>query len=493
VSPRVLAAIAALQIVFVNLHSYFLLSLAVCGAITFDCGIRWVWEARVRRDSQAAADLRTAGVRMSLLCAAMMLGSLMNPWTWRVATLPIQTLLYLRAHGIGGVAGSHPWSHIGEFRGTINALFPTGVADYGVIALLVLAGTGGIVALLRRQWGFLLVIGGMAAVSLSMRRNVASAALVIIPVALAALNPLTMAITSRFKLRDRLPMTIAAAGGIAALSAFFAFTIVTNRFYYEEERLIRFGVGMSRVSLPIGAADWLDEHLPDARVWTDMASSSTIHFFTRPHRDLPIISNTWAYPPSVMRKARRLRAISRAADPLIDEMAADVVILQYTGSRPLFRALSAHAEWLLVHVEGNHVVFARAEGEQAETVRRAASNLGMPDTAAYVKQQRSLDPSMGATLVYIGSVFVQNGLHDLSVETYSAIVEERPEWVRGWNALGTSLLMRGNRLRADRDPASHADLIRAEQSFRKILELDPGNETADYQLEKLSQFLVDKR
>jgi hypothetical protein len=53
--------------------------------------------------------------------------------------------------------------------------------------------------------------------------------------------------------------------------------------------------------------------------------------------------------------------------------------------------------------------------------------------------------------------------------------------------------MRGNRLRADRDPASHADLVRAEQSFRKILELDPGNETADYQLEKLSQFLVDKR
>jgi hypothetical protein len=227
-----------------------------------------------------------------------------------------------------------------------------------------------------------------------MRRNIAPAALVIIPVALAALNPLMMAIANRLTLRDRTPLMIAVAGGIAAVSAFFAFAIVTNRFYYEEERPIRFGIGMSRVGLPIGAADWLDEHLPDARVWTDMASSSTIHFFTRPHRDVPIISNTWAYPPAVMRKVRRLRATRHTVDRLLYEYNADVVVLQYTGSLPLFRALSARPEWRLVHVEGGHVVFARAAGEQAEVVRRAAANLGMPDAAAYVAQQRSLDPSL---------------------------------------------------------------------------------------------------
>jgi hypothetical protein len=430
---------------------------------------------------------------MSLLCAAMMLGSFLNPWTWRVATLPLQTLLYLRSHGIGGAAGSHPWSHIGEFGETIHAFFPSNAADYGVITLLVLAAAGAIAALLRRQWGFLLVIGGMAAVSLSMRRNIAPAALVIIPVALAALNPVTTAIASRMGLRNRLPMTIAAAGGIAGLAAFFAFSIVTNRFYYEEYRPVRFGIGISRVSLPIGAAGWLDEHLPDARVWTDMASSSTIHFFTRPHRDLPIISNTWAYPPAVMRKVRRLRTTRNSLDRLLSEYHADVVVLQYSGSLPLFWALSSRPEWLLVHVEGNHVVFARAAGKQTEIVRRAASNLGMPSAAAYVAQQRSLDPSLDATLVHLGRVFVQTGLNDLAVETYSAIVQERPEWVSAWNALGAALVIRGTRLRADHDPADRADFLRAEQCFRTILELDPGNEGAVQQLEVLSRIPVDER
>jgi hypothetical protein len=493
VSLRVLAAVAALQILFVNLHSYFLLSLAISGAIALDCGIRWIREAGMRRDPRAAAVLQKAGLRLSLLLAAMTLGSLANPWTWRVAILPIETLLYLRANDIGGVAGSHPWSHIGEFRETVHAFFPAGAADYGIIALLVLAGAGGVVALLRRQWGLLLVIGGMSAVSLSMRRNIAPAALVIIPVALAALNPLMMAIANRLTLRDRTPLMIAVAGGIAAVSAFFAFAIVTNRFYYEEERPIRFGIGMSRVGLPIGAADWLDEHLPDARVWTDMASSSTIHFFTRPHRDVPIISNTWAYPPAVMRKVRRLRATRHTVDRLLYEYNADVVVLQYTGSLPLFRALSARPEWRLVHVEGGHVVFARAAGEQAEVVRRAAANLGMPDAAAYVAQQRSLDPSLGATLVQIGRVFVQNRLDDLAVETYSAIVKERPDWVRGWQGLGAALMLRGTRLRAEQDPASRADYLWAEQCFRTILELDANSEAAGQQLDKLSQILVDER
>jgi hypothetical protein len=480
ISLRVLAAIAALQVLFVNLHSYFLLSLAISGAILVDCLVRWRRETGVRGEPQAAAALRKASLRMGMLLVAMTLGSFLNPWTWRVAALPVQTLLYLRANDIGGVAGSHPWSHIGEFRETIHAFFPASAADFGIIALFVLAGAGGLVALLRRQWGLLLVIGGMTAVSLSMRRNIAPAALIIIPVALAALNPLTMAIGSRLALRDRSPTILAVAGGIAALSAFFAFSIVTNRFYYEEERPVRFGIGISRVSLP------------DVRVWTDMASSSTIHFFTRPHRDLPIISNTWAYPPGVMRKVRRLRATRHPVDKLLYEYNADVVVLQYSGSLPLFRALSARPDWLLVHVEGNHVVFARAAGKQAEVVRRAAANLGMPNATAYIEQQRSIDPSVDASLVHIGRVFVQTGLNDLAIATYSAIVKERPEWVRAWNALGAALVMRGTGLRAARDPAHRADFTRAEQCYRRVLELDPDDEGARRQLDKLSQILADE-
>jgi hypothetical protein len=477
-SGRLIAAVVALHLLFVNLHSYSLLGLLIVGAIFVESSIRSVL---TRRDSNndTRRSWRRASLRSGLLCLSMVAVAFATPWTWRLAVLPFETLRYLRLHQIGGVPGTHPWSHILEFQPTLHAAFPDRASDFAIAAMLLLLGFGAVCALLRRRWALLIILTTMAAVSLSMKRNVAPAALASIPLSLAllrdSLDPFVRGLTPS----RRSAATLGFSSGIIALAALFTFSIVSNRFYVSEGQPIRFGIGISRAALPIGAAQWIDEKLPEARVWCDMMNSSTLHFFTNPHRDVPILTNTWAYPPAIMGMLRDVRSLQRPVESLVDDYRADVVVLNYQHSSPLFRALATHPAWQLVHVEGSQVVFGRLAGSQAETVR-THSLAALRDLGAYVKRQRELDPALESALLHPGIVYLNAGLGELAVETFSAIVRERPDWPAPWNYLGLGYLARAQL------ETPTADLEAARHAFGRALELDPDSEVARLNIEKLS-------
>jgi hypothetical protein len=480
--PLQILAAVGVQLSFVNLHSYWPLGLFLGGAVFFECLVRSV--ATPAGDSSGAVPRawQRARNRSALLVLGMLLMSFANPWTWRLAALPFETLAYLREHEIGGTPGAHPWSHILEFRGTLHPAFPDLVSDYAILGMLGLASLGATTALLRRRWALLSLLIGMSAVALSMRRNVAPAAMAAIPLALAALHPYLTRLTDLWPAARRGAATVAVASGLAIAAAAFTYSIVTHRFYLAEGRPMRFGLGLSRANLPIGAADFLDEHLPDARVWCDMISSSTLHFFTVPHRDVPILTNTWAYPPSVLIENREARSLQRPVGRLATDYGAEAVVLNYEFSAPLFRALAQHPTWELVHLEGSHALFAAESGGQAERVRDA-SLAKVSDTAAYVVAQREIDPSLASSLVRPGVALLHAGLGALAVETFEAVVRERPDWPEAWNYLGLAYLTRAPRTEGD----ASADLARARDTFARALELDPGNEVALRNLEKLER------
>lgn len=476
-SGRLIVAVALFHLLFVNFHSYSLLGLLVGGAIFAECLIRTRFASGEDRDTW-----RQALQRSGLLLVAMVAVSFANPWTWRVAVLPVQTLLYLREHQIGGVPGAHPWSNIFEFQQTLHAAFPDRVSDFAIAGLLLLAAAGAASALLRRRWALLIVLIVMSTVALSMKRNVAPAALVLIPLSFAAVRAFLDGFARRLAPQRKSVATFGSALLVIAAATLFTFSIVSNRFYLAEGHPMRFGIGISRTTLPVGAAQWIDAHLPGARVWCDMVNSSTLHFFTKPHREVPIMTNTWAYPPAIMAELRALRGLQRPIEKLVDDYDADVVVLDYRDSSPLFRALAKHPIWDLVHVEGRQATFARLEGSQAEAVRRG-SLAALPDLAAYVSHQRRLDPALESALLHPGIVYLTAGLGELAVETFTAVVEERPDWAAAWNYLGLGYLTRA-REELDKQ-RTHFDA--AEHAFGVALELDPGNETSVRNISMLSK------
>jgi hypothetical protein len=473
-------AVVGVQLSFVNLHSYWPLGLFLGSAVFFECLARSV--AKPAHESRGVAPRvwQRARNRSALLVFAMLLVSFANPWTWRLAALPFETLVYLREHGIGDAPATHPWSYILEFRRTLRPEFPARVSDYAILGMLALAALAAATALLRRRWALLLLVIGMSAVALSMRRNAAAAALVVIPLGLEALRPYRTRLTERWPAAQGGPARIAASSALVVAAVAFTCSIVTHRFYLAEGQPMRFGLGLSRAYLPIGAAKFLDEQLPEARVWCDMVSSSTLHFFTLPHRDVPILSNTWAYPPSVLNENRESRSLQRPVGRLASDYDAEAVVLSHELSAPLFRALAKHPTWELVHLEGTHALFARASGGQAARVRNA-SLAEVSDVAAYVTAQRQIDPSLAWSLVRPGVALLRAGLGALAVESFEAVLRERPDWPEAWSYLGLGYLTRARQPEAD----APADLAGARDAFARALELDPGNEVALRNLEAL--------
>ena len=116
-SRKTLSALIGSQLLFVNLHSYFLLSLGIVGAMLLDTLSRFL--GKPRPGPERCRALRRTSVDLALTGAGMTAVCLLNPWTWRLALLPVETLVYLWTHRIGAGPGGHPWSYIMEFRRTL--------------------------------------------------------------------------------------------------------------------------------------------------------------------------------------------------------------------------------------------------------------------------------------------------------------------------------------------------------------------------------------
>jgi hypothetical protein len=428
------AAVVATQIVFVNLHSYFPLGVLLGGTV--------LAEALFLR-------ARPALVRLIVLQAGVVLACLVNPWGWRLALLPIQTLVYLRANGIGGTPGSHPWSRITEFRATLGFGLP-GLWGCGFLLLLGLAVAGCVGAAVRRRPALLLMIGGMTVVALSMRRNVAAGAIVVLPASLLSCS-LFAAARARPVNASRRGETPAAAVVLAAALA-FAYGIASSRFYKEEGYPFRFGAGLSPIEVPLTAAAWLDRHLPGKRVWCDFRNSSNLHFFTRPHRQVPIVSNTWAYPPALMVENRGLRNAEQPFDPVAERLGVDAVLIRWQDSPGLALELAHDPRWAVVHIEGRNLLFVRATGDQEGLARRAAGLLQETPPSALIARYARMDPFLDEALLPAGESLAAAGLLDQSVAVLRYVTEKMPGDARAWTYLARAYAARAAR----RQPADEA-------------------------------------
>jgi hypothetical protein len=446
-SWRRVVAILAAQVLFVNLHSYFLLGFLLAGTLLAEELIR----------------PRGSLKRLVVLQAGMALAPLLNPWGWRLALLPVQTLLYLRSNGIGGPAGDHPWSHITELRSTLAYGFP-GLWGLGFALFLLVAAAGAAGAALRRRPALLLTIAGMTLVSLSMRRNLAAGAIVVLP---ASLKGVCLLAGRAQPDNDRRRWETPAAAVVLAAALTFAFGLATSRFYKEEGYPFRFGSGISPIEVPLTAAAWLDRNLPGRRVWCDFRNSSNLHFFTRPHRDVPIVSNTWAYPPEVMAENRRLRDAQEPFDPVAEKLGVDAVLISWQDSPELTLALVHDPRWAVVYIEGRNLLFVRATGDQEELARRAARALAETPPEKLIARYARMDRFLDEALLPAGESLAAAGLLEQSVAVLEYVTRERPDDARAWRYLGHAYGVRAARRQAEDEAGARADRAAAARCLEK--------------------------
>jgi len=461
------AALVALQILFVNCHSYFLLSLAITFA--FMAGRFVSWKFRTLRSGQTrhrTSQLASDVSRLALILILQVAASFLNPWTWRIVLLPVQTMLFMYKNNIAAssiLPGGHPWSYIGEFFQPLAGAFANTKATYAFFVLLGFAGAGALVAFVSRRWAWLLVLVGMVAVALSMRRNMAPGAFIIAPIAAAAVSSggrricYVMGWAGSLRTLRGLTSTI-----VAAVSLWCSITVVTQSFYFQDRLGSRFGWGISSLHVPMDVADWVRNNAAQDRVWTDYDTSSNIHYFAGGVA-VPIITNTWAYPPKVMRTVLDTYSGTEAFNTAAAKYAFHVAVFRAnTATAPLVKELADSSRWKVVTLSAAHVVFA----DQLIGTQMTESDL---DVSSYIEAARSSDSVPAHALHIAGLTCYHLGWNTAAAECFSAAIGECPFYHEAWNMKGLCLAELGTVL--VRQTGNKGLLRQAQECFRTAIQL----------------------
>jgi hypothetical protein len=507
------AALVVLQVLLVNLHSYFLLGLGLTGALAAEDMLRRLWRrfgtGEGSRQSSPAplGGPRPAGAGgvLWVVLGLQVLACFANPWTWRLAILPIQTLVFMQAHNIAGGSFTemgHPWAVIGEFfRPFASGIFENSRASDAYIVLLVLAGAAALCAAWLRRWAHVLVILAMAAASLTMRRNIAPAAMLITPPALSACRdafaPLAR-LARRYRPALRLVAAATSAAGLILAGAVGVFGVLTQRFYINESRPTRFGLGISETAMPLSAAQWINRNAPAGRLWTDYNTSSNLYWFTRPHRDVPVLTNTWAYPPDAM---DLVLAVSRGrADyrTVFDRLGVQIVTLKMDHtSMPLARRMLADANWALVDLDAVYATLLRTNGSNAGLARRQHITPEKLDVDAFIRRLAAMDPVSSFPVSLGASMLAEIGWDKQAVAVMDHALANwpgAPHQERLWNMKGTCLAKLGwqSFLQSPQDIQARRKYWQdARQCFITALALRPGYEPAATNLRAVDKDIAD--
>jgi hypothetical protein len=480
------ATLVALQLLLVNLHSYFLLGVAVTGAFAADALARWLWARYVAGDAKAQGRDATApaAARLRLLggtLLAQIAASLVNPWGWRLAVLPFQTLYFMSEHGISGGAvddvNGHPWSGIGELLSPLGAeSFWDTTATYAWLAVMVVSILGAAAAAVRKRWAWALVIVGLAMASASVRRNIAVVAIAL-PLTLAALADVLAPLARRLLAERRRPrVKMAAAALLIAASAALGVSVVTQHFYTSDNTDIRFGVGLSRLALPIDASRQLGE-MGIGRVWCDMTPSSTVHFFSG-GCEVPVLTNTWAAPPEVMRQVREANANRQPYRiiPLLDQYRVDAVLLHLNSlTAPAALQLIESPDWAMLRLDALHATWVRRSLLGADAAQISADTL---DPAHHLARVESQDPWPAMAVDSAAATLQRLGWYDPLIEMLDKAVEKYPRHIRLRHKLGVALASRGLQRERERDYRGRKDWQRAIDQFERVLAAEPDHAPA---------------
>lgn len=362
-SRKAMVGIVLLQLLYVNLHSYWMLGLAMTGATLLGPLIHALRDPRDAETRDAC--LRAMRQRGGLLLAQTLV-CFVNPWTWRLVALPVQTLIYLRAHDIRGVfmtLNDHPWNSLADMQK--RRLIPTDPATdlagcfFAVVFVLMVLAV--LVALFRKRWSIVVTLMGMLLVAFSAERNLAVAVLIALPLAAAVLDG-----TLREAVAQRLGRLRVWLGGAAMLMVLGGATVaglcfVRNTLYERDLYRMRFGSGLDREVIPVGVAELLNPLQPTGRLWASPQTSSGLYFWLRPHPEIQMITNTWAYPPAAM-KAIQLTHVFGSAHQLATMWEVSIAAVQ---PGDMFLSLRTDANWTLLGLADGHAVFVRNDGPDA--------------------------------------------------------------------------------------------------------------------------------
>jgi len=492
ITRRGVIALIALQLLWVNTHSYFIIGLMLTGVYA---AVGFVDFILKRSDRTDELDRRR---RARLMLAALLMQiavCLLNPWWHKGAIFPIEALKDLNERGVlasdpNREAGESAWAAISEFHSPWShaGLRTSSRTLSGYLVILVLAIVAAGFAIYRGRWAELLFLAILFAMSLQMRRNIAQFALAGAPIAvclIATREDIKQSILRRAGSHAATLATITLAG-------VWCVGIVDGRFYFSERRLNReFGTGWSDRSFVNDAAQWLARQTdltgvfaPGDGLFVNYNASSNVLPWLGTRFRLLVDTNTFAYKEETLALAQRLgQGTPRYAEDL-EKLGIRAVLIQCGADADgLVRQLAADfTEWALVYFDRQAVVFVRRISRHVPLIAANRLDAGKLDPAAWIAQAAGSDRSRALQLGKAADVPLVLGWIDRAIPILRESVRLAPDYDEAWVNLGQCHGMQANRARAEGRTADQAaaDLKEAIRCFETALKINPQSaEAAD--------------
>jgi len=496
-SWRGVAVLGVLQVLWVNLHSYFLVGLMMTGAWLVGDAASYLWS---RRHGRAAPDTDR---RIRLLAAAFLVQAactLVNPWHIHGATFPLETLKFLQTQqAMGGAAGdasASAWADISEFQSpfSFGGQIINARTIHAYYALLAVGGVGLILLIAQGRLGPALFVIVLLAMSTQMRRNIAQLAFAASPLTVGAIAAfaryrLAQPSSRRFGVSVLRRLTAAAA---ILVSCLWIGGIWTGRFYYVERRITRqLGNGYSTITFQRKAASWLagqDQLKP--RLFVDYFSSSNALLWLPERFQLFVDTNTFAVTDETLRLAFDIGLGKVPHGQVFDRYGINIVLLHCgPDTQMLVRNLVADSDnWALVHFDDTAVIFVRRIPEHASIIaaNQITSNSIAIATSLWIACSEQPGGRYYQTL-FLGTVVnvpISLGWWESAAEVCSLLTRWAPDYFEVWHNLGVCHGNLGNA--AARNGAldnAREHWEEAVRCFSTVLSLQPDHREAAAYLE----------
>ncbi len=471
------AGLILAQWAFVQFHIYWPLGIALTLCFVAEALLRWAWTRNVTRkplDGNSRRRLRMFAIVLAGQVAVVSI----NPWTWRLAAFPFQVAAYMVRCGISARSASgHPWATVGELSGVFSGRFGELLATPAVSVLLAITGVAVVCAAIQRRWAKVFLMLGFAYMCLfQTRRRIAVGAFVLVPIAVSSCLGVLRAF---FNLKSQAGRKRFFAGRVIritapvlliALSGWWIARIATNRFYYDERRSWRFGAEFNRLDMPMRVARALQTLPPDARVFTSFNVSSNLLHFSRTgetYRQMPILTNGFAYPPDVMEENIRICAGYRPFSEFQKRYDVKIVVLDCTASwAPLIQELLRDPDWTPACIDASRILFVRKDLSTDLSDNRNAGQ--------FIADVKSLDPMEAFALHRAAKSFYYIGLGDLAIALAAEATKIDADYYEAWTLQGICLLARAKAFPDAGSNTARKDLLQARRHLKRALDVHPG-------------------
>ncbi len=491
-NPARLRWLVPLMILWVNMHSLFILGVA---AIASAIGGALLAEAQVlpanwRHDSAWPADSRRALQRWGVAAVA---ATLANPYLLRGLFFPVE--LISRIDGSNGV-----YQAIGEFHPPFSGYFQTFALGSYQAFVLSLAGLALVAGLLRAETrrrapgpmaeegqrfdvGVLGFAAALAWLSLLARRNIGIFAIGVVPCVGACLGillarlPKSWTASSGIAMRGAAALVLAGAVAIGGLGA-------TNGWYAMTGETHEFGLGVFESNFPTRATKFFrDQKLPGP-TYNDMTAGGYLTWDDPSGKGVYVDGRLEVYDTpffsAYLNNLGNIEAWKRDADAR--GIQSVMVFHRWENRHGFIRALDASGEWLLVYYDETAVIYVRAAGQAdvISTARDAFTATWRAKNDAALKARPQTQGWQWSIDRYTGQIAYASLL-----ETFDD-TQEALNWFE--TAIAGGLPPKDDvdaRQHAAQCLASSGEFARARVHLENALSVDPSSDTTRDMLRKL--------